>query len=69
MGLSEIIVIVLFIVALFSPEQLRSFARKFGKLIRELKEAKSEFDRDIVDPLVKPVGEIKSEIDSVCKEE
>ena len=59
-GLSELVIIVLFVVAFFSPEQLKALAAKLGDTLKVYRES--------VSTLSEPVNEVKQTVNDVKKE-
>lgn len=65
-GLSEIILIGLIVLALFKPEKLKEYARALGRALRYLKDEKEKIDDSVITPVkeaMEPVTDIKKDID------
>lgn len=65
-GLSEIILIGLVVLALFKPEKLKEYAIALGRAIRYLKDEKEKIDDSVITPVkeaMEPVTDIKKDID------
>lgn len=65
-GLSEVILIGLIVLALFKPEKLKEYARALGKTLRYLKDEKEKIDDSVITPVkeaMEPVTDIKKDID------
>ena len=65
-GLSEIILIGLVVLALFKPEKLKEYAIALGRAIRYLKDEKEKIDDSVITPVkeaMEPVNDIKRDID------
>ena len=56
-GLTELVVIVLLVIAFFSPEQLKPFAAKLGKTIKACRES--------METLSEPVNDVKQTVNDV----
>lgn len=67
-GLSEIIVLAVIVVALYDPTKLKGFAIKLNKTIKDIASALSQVQEDVVRPVQEDVVQpIKDQVDSVTK--
>ena len=65
LGVTELILIVVLILGLGSPETLKSVSKQLGLFLRGLSKTSEERHKDIVDPVqdaLKPVTDLKNTI-------
>ena len=81
-GFTELILVVIVAFVVIGPDKLPEYARKFGKMLRELKKytgaASEEIQKNVVEPLneiqaplkeaVAPLTDIKKDIDDSMKD-
>ena len=81
-GFTELILVVIVAFVVIGPDKLPEYARKFGKMLRELKKytgaASEEIQKNVVEPLneiqapikeaVAPLTDIKKDIDSSMRD-
>lgn len=65
MGIAEIGIILILILALVKPEQLKDIARALGRLDKEIKDENSDFNKEIVEPISEVSGSINEVKESV----
>ncbi|MFV0237670.1 MAG: twin-arginine translocase TatA/TatE family subunit [Flavobacteriales bacterium] len=59
-GFTEIITVLIIAVMLFGADKLPEIARTFGKTVRQMRDASDDIKREIM----KPVDEIKNEVET-----
>ena len=58
-GITELIVIIVVAFVFIGPDQLPQYARKFGKMLRDLRQYTSSASKDIQENIVEPLNEIQ----------
>ena len=58
-GITELIVVVIVALVFIGPNQLPEYARKLGKMLRELRKYTSTASKDIQENIVEPLNEIQ----------
>lgn len=69
-GLSELLVIIIIIIALFKPEKLSDYAIMAGKFLKNVKQAAKSIT-DATEPVrdaIQPVTDLKKDIDTQITE-
>lgn len=69
-GLSELLVIIIIIIALFKPEKLSDYAVMAGKFLKNVKQAAKSIT-DATEPVrdaIQPVTDLKKDIDTQLTE-
>lgn len=69
-GLSELLVIIIIIIALFKPEKLSDYAKMAGKFLKNVKQAAKSIT-DATEPVrdaIQPVTDLKKDIDTQITE-
>lgn len=69
-GLSELLVILVLLVALFRPDKLPDYAKTFGTFLKKAKESMAQLNEAVepVKDMVEPVQSLKQEIDGQINE-
>lgn len=61
-GFTELVLVVIVAFVFIGPDQLPSYARKLGKMLRELRKYTSTASKDIQENIVEPLNEIQQPI-------
>lgn len=61
-GFTELVLVLLAVLAFYSPDKLVEFSGKLGKALREFKKMYREINEEVVDPVKDAVKPIQDEV-------
>lgn len=66
-GLTELILIAVVILAFVRPEKLKEYSKTLGEALREVKDKKEQAQAEIIEPLKDDISAVKEPIDEVMQ--